>query len=186
MNSSLDQKKASVIEESFHLKDEGMRLSFIIEKFPDYEMEIREIFGTVVFIKENNDKINASKNILKTLLSKIPESSRVQPLQSFSPKEKEVFKRDNIYVKNEEESGGDEGDNLSSENLDNNSILNKWKIIAPVIVLAIVMGIVLLRSDSRIKNEVLKEDIGIPQDSDELNSSFDAIQTSSSSEKVKN
>ncbi|MBM2818297.1 MAG: hypothetical protein HW401_887, partial [Parcubacteria group bacterium] len=57
MNSSLDQKKISVIEDALKLKDEGKRLSFIIAKFPQYESEIREIFGTVVFIKENKDKV---------------------------------------------------------------------------------------------------------------------------------
>ena len=144
MNRNLEQKKISAVEESLKLKDEGRRLSYIIEKFSDYESEIREVFGTVAFIKENNDKISAPKNILKTLLSKIPENSWTQP----PPRQvKEIPKEDDIYIRVEKDAEDDEDANFPPEEADNNSIFNKWKIIIPVIILAIAMGIILLRSD---------------------------------------
>ena len=180
MNRNLEQKKISAIEESLKLKDEGKRLSYIIEKFSDYESEIREIFGIVAFIKENNDKISAPKNVLKTLLSKIPENSWIQSSQW---QEKEISNENNVYSRFEKDAEGDEGGNFPQEETDNNFIFNKWKIIIPVIILSVVMGIILLRSDSKIESEIINENIEMAQNKIKLNPSMDTADISSSTEK---
>ena len=181
MNRNLEQKKISAAEEALKLKDEGRRLSYIIGKFSDYESEIREIFGIVAFIKENNDKISAPKNVLKTLLSKIPENSWTQPPPR---QEKEISKEDSDYIRVEEDAEDDEGANFPPEETDNDFIFNKWKIIIPVIILAIVMGIILLRSDSKIKSETTSDDVETIQNKIEMNPSMDAANISSSTEEI--
>jgi len=181
MNSSLEQKKISAVEESLKLKDEGRQLSYIIEKFSDYESEIREIFGIVAFIKENNDKISAPKNILKTLLSKIPENSWTQP----PPRQvKEIPKEDDAYIRVEKDGEDDEGTDFPPEETDNDFIFNKWKIIIPVIILAIVMGIILLRSDSRIESDTTSENVETTQNKTEFSPSMGMADISSSTEEI--
>ena len=78
MNDNFNQNKMSDIEEALKLKDEGKRLPYIIKKFPNCESEIREVFGTVAFLKENAEKIGAPVNVFKTLLSKMPGNSSVR------------------------------------------------------------------------------------------------------------
>ena len=51
MNNNYDQKEELVIEKAFRMRDEGRRLSHLVEKFPEYKEEIREIFGVAAFIK---------------------------------------------------------------------------------------------------------------------------------------
>lgn len=179
MNGNLNQKKESVIEEALKLKDEGKRLSYIIEKFPDYESEIREVFGTVAFVMENTDKLIAPKNILKTLLSKMPDNS---PAQSASRPQKEIAQENNARGLMME----DEEDNDMFPETENNLIFGKWKIIIPVIILAIAMVVMLLRSDSRTKDEIINENIETTQNSDELNSVSNPGDISSSTEKENN
>ncbi|MDE1988448.1 MAG: hypothetical protein KGJ58_03890 [Patescibacteria group bacterium] len=140
MNGNFDQKKISVIEDALKLKDEGRRLSYIVEKFPDYESEIREVFGTAAFIMENKDKVFVSKNILKTILSKMADDKpRTQ-----------VIPRLNKEITRESKDSSprmellEEGDiQLESEN---SLMFKKWRIIMFVIILAIITGIILLRS----------------------------------------
>lgn len=179
MNGNLNQKKESVIEEALKLKDEGKRLSYIIEKFPDYESEIREVFGMVAFVMGNTDKLIASKNILKTLLSKMPDDS---PAQAASRFQKEIAQENNVHGLMME----DEEDNEVFTETENNLVFGKWKIIIPVIILAIAMGVMLLRSDSRMKDEIINENIETPQNSDELNSVSNTGDISSSTEKENN
>lgn len=182
MNGNLDQKKEYLVEEALKLKDEGRRLPYIIEKFPDYESEIREIFGTVAFIRENDNKVSAPKNILKTLLSKMTGNSGAQS----SPRlRREIDDENSAFVpitKNDEEAWN----NVSSIILENNTIFGKWKIIIPVIILAIAMGVMLLRSDSRTKDEIINENIETTQNSEESNSVPNTNDISSSTEKNDN
>lgn len=179
MNGNLNQKKESVIEEALKLKDEGKRLSYIIEKFPDYESEIREVFGTAAFVMENTDKVIAPKNILKTLLSKMPDNS---PAQFAARPQKEIAQENNVRGLVME----DEEDNDAATETENNLAFGKWKIIIPVIILAIAMGVMLLRSDSRTKNEIINENIETTQNSDGLNSVSNTGDISSSTEKNNN
>ncbi len=177
MNSNLGQNKMSVIEEALKFKDEGKRLSYIIEKFPDYESEIREVFGTVAFIKENDVEISAPKNILKTLLSKMTDNSLVQPETYFKKEIERVSNNVYVPVAESDEDTGDDGSSISSEN---NIMFSKWKIIIPMIILAVVMGIILLRSGSRAKNEIINKNIESSQNLDRLNSVPNANDISSS------
>lgn len=179
MNGNFNQKKESVIEEALKLKDEGKRLSYIVKEFPNYESEVREVFGMVAFIRENADKIIAPKNILKTLLSKMPDDS---PSQVASRPQKEIARENNIHGSIAE--GGEDSD--ASPKTENNLMFGKWKIIIPVIILAIAMGVMLLRSDSRTKDEIINENIETTQNLDELNSVPNASDISSSTEKENN
>lgn len=179
MNGNFNQKKESVIEEALKLKDEGKRLSYIVKEFPDYESEIREVFGTVAFIRENADKIIAPKNILKTLLSKMPDDS---PAQATPRPQKEIAQENNIHGSIAE--GAEDSD--ASPKTENNLMFGKWKIIIPIIILAIAMGVMLLRSDSRTKDEIINENIETTQNLDELNSVPNAGDISSSTEKENN
>lgn len=183
MNDSFNQKKMSDIEEALKLKDEGKRLPYIIKKFPNCEFEIREVFGTVAFLKENAEKIAAPINIFKTLLSKMPGNPTVQ-LETCLKKEIELA-NDNAPVP---ETGYYEnaknGDLLMSES-ENDKMFGKWKIIASVIILAIIMGFILLRSDSKMKIDSINENIKPPQNSDELSSASSANDVSSSIKKDK-
>lgn len=162
---NFDQKKISVIEDALKMKDEGKRLSYIVGKFPDYESEIREVFGTAAFIVENKDKMAIPKNILKTLLSKMSDDFS-SPI-GLERQKKEFVPKENSQIQTKEEV--DNGDDLGSLSaISENNPVGKWKIIAPVIILAIVMGILLFKSDSKIENEtIIDENIGIPQESDE-------------------
>lgn len=186
MNIRPEQKKTSVIEEALILKDEGKRLSSIVGKFPDYESEIREIFGTVVFIKENSAKISVSKNILKTLLSKIPAIPSPQQEARFR---KEIEQKNNIYPSNienkeykkEEEEEEEVYRDLLTESQDN-KILSRWKIILPVIVLSIVTGVILLKSDSGKKIELINVNSENSANLSGLNSVSSANDTATSTE----
>lgn len=167
MDRNLDQKKVSAIEEALKLKDEGKRLSYIIAKFPDYESEIREVFGIVVFIRENEDKVSAPKNILKTLLSKMTDNSPLEPEARFR---KEAERENNIYISLEEDEevpdeAPDTGNSLS---------FSKWKIIIPVAILAIVMAFLLLRSDPIKDVEVINENMEASLNSSDLSPASDS------------
>lgn len=183
MNDSFNQKKMSDIEEALKLKDEGKRLPYIIKKFPNCEFEIREVFGTVAFLKENAEKISAPINIFKTLLSKMPGNPTVQ-LETRLKKEIERV-NDNAHVPKamDYENAGNSG--LSMSESENNKMFGKWKIIASVIILAIIMGFILLRSDSKMKIDSINENIKPPQNSDELSSASSSGDISSSTNKNK-
>ena len=180
MNSNLDQKKVSVIEDALKMKDEGKRLSFIIAKFPDYESEIREIFGTVVFIKENKDKVTAPKNILKTLLSKIPESPAAQPATRFK---KEIARENNAYTPSVRDDEVSDRDDPLME-IESGKIFGKWKIIIPVVILAIVTAVIWLRSDPIKSVEVIDENIETQHNSSESNLISDETKISSSTDEI--
>lgn len=175
MNRNLNPKKESAVEEALKLKDEGKRLSYIIAKFPDYESEIREVFGVVAFIRENDNKVSVPKNILKTLLSKMTDNSPFKPEVRFK---KEVIRENNFYIPAEEENEKEEvndevdpGSNLS---------FGKWKIIMPVAVLAIVMAIILLRSGPIKDVEVINENMEASLDSSDLSPASDSSSSESS------
>ncbi|MBU6431495.1 hypothetical protein KGQ29_03920 [Patescibacteria group bacterium] len=164
MNGNVDQKKISVIEDALKLKDEGRRLSSIVEKFPDYESEIREVFGTAAFIMENEDRIFAPKNILKTILSKMADNmSHAKAIPRLNKEIAEESKNSFPIME-----AFEEGDaSLESEN---SLMFRKWKIIIPVIILAIITGIILLRSGSRVKSEIIDKNIETAQKQGGLNS----------------
>ena len=63
---------------------------------------------------------------------------------------------------------------------ENDKMFGKWKIIASVIILAIIMGFILLRSDSKMKIDSINENIKPPQNSDKLSSASSANNISSS------
>ena len=159
MNSNLEQKKESAVDDAIKLKEAGKRLFYIIGKFPDYESEIREVFGIVAFIKENNAKIFVPKNILKTILSKMTAGS---PIQATPLPKKEITQDIHASIAEDEEYGGE------SPEIENNLMPGKWKIILPVVILAVITGITLLRSDSKKKDEIINQNIGTSQNSDEL------------------
>lgn len=83
MSNLLEKKKESIIEEAFLLRDKGKRISYIADKFPGYELDIREHFGIVAFLKGIADKVTAPKNVLKIIISKIPDNSAVQTLADY-------------------------------------------------------------------------------------------------------
>lgn len=183
MNDSFNQKKMSNIEESLKLKDEGKRLPYIVKKFPNCESEIREVFGTVVFLKENAEKIAAPINIFKTLLSKMPGNS---PIQLETRLKKEIKRaNDNAYVPETRYYENAKNDGLPMSESKNDNMLGKWKIIASVIILATVMGFILLRSDSKMKKDSINENIKSSQNSDELSSVSNTGNISSSVNKNK-
>jgi len=159
MNSNLEQKKESAVDDAIKLKEAGKRLFYIIGKFPDYESEIREVFGIVAFIKENNAKIFVPKNILKTILSKMTAGS---PIQASPLPEKEIAQDIHASIAEDEDYGGEPPE------IENNLMPGKWKIILPVVILAFIAGITLLRSDSKKKDEIINQHIGTSQNSDEL------------------
>ena len=68
------------------LRDKGKRISYIVDKFPGYELDIREHFGIVAFLKGISDKVTAPKNVLKIIISKIPDNSTVQTLADYKKK----------------------------------------------------------------------------------------------------
>lgn len=82
ISDDLDLRKEKIIERAFKMREEGKRLAYIFGKFPEYESEIREVFGTVAFIKENESNIAAPKNIFKTILSKLPD--KLPLIQNYS------------------------------------------------------------------------------------------------------
>ena len=182
MNSNLDQKKVSVIEDALKMKEEGRRLSFIIAKFPDYESEIREIFGTVVFIKENKDKVKAPINILKTILSKIPESPPARPGTVFKKESTREINRQPAFAEDDEDISY--GDSLIIN--EDNKIFDKWKVIIPVIILAVVMGVLLLRSDSKTNNEIINERSETSQTSSETKPALESTEVGTSTEEGHN
>ncbi|MBM2818067.1 MAG: hypothetical protein HW401_657, partial [Parcubacteria group bacterium] len=116
------------------------------------------------------------KNILKTLLSKIPD---ISPPRKEIISKKEAASAANIqplFIEDDE-------DNIYGDSLminEGNTIFNKWKIIIPVIILAIVMGIILFRSDSKIESEIINKNAETAQNSIELNPSLNATNISSS------
>lgn len=149
MNNNYDQKERLVIEKSFRMRDEGSRLSNVIEKFPEYKAEIREIFGIGAFIKENKDKISAPKNILKTILSKLPDNFRFERMTE--SRDEPAF-GNHIALANESLSESSaELPIFESESIPiiGNS---KWKVAVPIIILFIILGIFLMRKDSTEKN----------------------------------
>lgn len=181
MNDSFNQKKMSDIEEALKLKDEGKRLPYIVKKFPNRESEIREVFGTVLFLKENAEKIAAPINIFKTLLSKMPGDSPIQ-LETCLKKEIErannnAYVPETRYYENAKNGGLPMSESSESEN---DKMFGKWKIIASVIILAIIMGFIFLRSDSKMKIDSINENIKPPQNSDELSSVSNTNDVSSS------
>lgn len=136
ISSVSDPKSHSIIEEAFLLKDKGKRISYIIAKFPGYESEIREHFGVVAFLKKVADKIIIPRNILKIIISRIPNNLVTQKLTTYKqeiPKiqEKSVFAVEEDKV-------------ISSEN---NILSNKFKIIIFAIAL-IILSIIFLKKDS--------------------------------------
>ena len=169
MNDNLDQKKEFAIVGAIKLKEAGKRMSYIIGKFPDYESEIREIFGIVAFIKENDTKIFAPKNVLKTTLSKMTAGSQIQAA-SLPRKELMMEKGNNIHIPDTTlvTAMEDTGDYGAPPEIQDSLTLGKWKIILPVIILAVAAGILLLRSDSKKTNEIINQNIGTSQNSDEL------------------
>lgn len=182
MNQNLNQKKVSVVEEALKLKNEGKRLSHIIAKFPDYESEIREVFGVATFIKENNDKVSAPKNILKTLLSKIngnlADKNDIVSKRKFVPE-------NNIRILPEKEIE-DEEINNEIYDLENNLTFGKWKIILPVVILSIVMAIILFRSDPAKNIEVINENMKASLNSSNIESTSNSSQVASSTESSNN
>jgi len=183
MNNNFYQKRISIIEDALKLKDEGKRLSYIIGKFSDYESEIREVFGTVAFIVENKDKIEISKNILKTLLSKMPDdfSSSID----LEKQKKEFSSEENFQIQTKEEADDDDRVGLSVTSEDG-VVFGKWKIMATVIILAIITGTILLRSDSKIENEIIDENIDLSEESGEQSfvSSDNEISSSTEEDKI--
>lgn len=175
MNRNFDPKKESAIEEALKLKDEGKRLSYIIAKFPDYESEIREVFGIVAFIRENDEKVSVPKNILKTLLSKMTDHSPLEPETRFK---REAARENNIYISLEE----DEEVRDEAPDTGNSLFFGKWKIIIPVAILAIVMAFLLLRSGPIKDVEVINENMETSQNSTELSSASNSSEIDSPTE----
>ena len=62
----------------------------------------------------------------------------------------------------------DTGDYGAPPEIEDSLTLGKWKIILPVIILAVATGILLLRSDSKKTNEIMNQDIGTSKNSDKL------------------
>lgn len=183
MNRNLDPKKESALEEALKLKDEGKRLPYIIAKFPDYESEIREIFGIVAFIRENDNKVSAPKNILKTLLSKMTDNSSNPSFQPKTHFKKEIVRENNFYIPTEEETEKEEvGDEVPDQG--SNLYFGKWKIIMPVAILAIVMAVILLRSGPIKDVEVINENMEASLNSSDLipTSNFSEIASSTESD----
>lgn len=178
MNQNLNPKKASAIEDALKLKDEGKRLSYIIEKLPNYESEIREIFGIVAFIRENNDKVPAPKNILKTLLSKVNDNSINKKEVDFR---KKIEPEHNVYFPPEKEIEDGEVYDETSD-LKNNLPFGKWKIIVSVGILSIVMATILLRSGPVKNVEVINENMEASLNSFDLSSTSESSEIASSTE----
>lgn len=167
MNNKYDQKEESVIEGAFRLRDEGRRLSHIIEKFPDYRSEVREIFGIVAFIKENEDKVSAPKNILKTLLSKLPDNFKIQSATIIT---RESIPSNRLSSPIEElNENSNELPIFESESISGISI-SKWKVTIPIIIVLIILGLFLMQKDSTEKNTA--QNITSTSSPQELNSSM--------------
>lgn len=144
MSDKYGRKEESVIEGAFRLRDEGKRPSHIIEKFSDYQAEIREIFGIVSFIKENEDRVSAPKNILKTLLSRLPDDSKTHAV---------LFYKDRLAIDNrapfkKEEDFKEDDDKLPIFESDKAFTASKWKVAIPIIIALIILGLFLTRKDS--------------------------------------
>lgn len=142
MNNILEQKKDPIIEEAFLLRDKGKRLSYIVGKFPRYETEIREHFGIVAFVKGVADKVTAPKNILKIIISRIPDNSVIQTLAD--------YKQERTQTQEKPMPASKEKDTISLS--ENNILSNKLKIVIFAVAL-IILGFIFLRKDSS-KNDL--------------------------------
>lgn len=169
ISSAPDQKKYSVIEEAFLLKDKGKRVSYIVGKFSGYEAEIREHFGIVAFLKEVADKVVIPKNILKIIISRIPNNSVVQKLTDYKQETPKIQEKP-IFVDEENKA-------IYSEN---NILSNKFKIIIFAIAL-IILSLIFLKKDSNQndfienKNMEMFKKIDILQPAGNINDTLPAI-----------
>lgn len=142
-----DKKNYSVIEEAFLLKDKGKSVSYIVGKFPGYEEDIREHFGIVAFLKKVADKIVTPKNILKIIISRIPNNSIVQKLTDCKQEIPKMQEKPIFIV--------EEGKTMSPEN---NILSNKFKIIIFAIAL-IILSIIFLKKDSNQNDFIEKKNM---------------------------
>ena len=118
MNNYNDKKIEDIVEQVLQYINEGKTPAEILALFPDYQVELKEVFFAIDFIKKEGGKIYPDKEIFRQVMAKIPSSvtNEQNPRYSFI---KEAQGR------------------LSSLKINNiikilNLMTINWKIIAPV------------------------------------------------------
>jgi hypothetical protein len=66
-----------IINEALNLKEEGKTISEILNLYPEYKNELKEIFQTIDILNEEKEKVLPSKELLVKILSELTSSKNV-------------------------------------------------------------------------------------------------------------
>lgn len=124
MNNHNDKKIEEIVGQALQYIDDGKTPAEIFALFPDYQVELKEVFFAVDFIKNEGGKIYPDKEIFRQVMAKIPASvtNEQNPRYSFM---KEV-------------QGRPSWSKINNITKILNPMTMNWKIIAPVGVVAVI------------------------------------------------